>query len=91
MKTSRKGISERIISTILSIIMLVCFVVPGLNMTVYAQDEATDVTTLCETKVEVINSWEGGYQAQVVITNNITTKRTAIQIIIPIIIISSFY
>lgn len=73
---SGKGINERIISTILSIIMLVCFVVPGLNVTVYAQNEETDITILCETKVEVINSWEDGYQAQVVITNNSDKKIT---------------
>ncbi len=70
MKMSGKGIKDRIISSILSIIMLVCFVVPGLDMTVYAQNEETEVTGLCETKVEVTNMWEGGYQAQVFITNN---------------------
>ena len=70
MKMSGKGIKDRIISSILSIIMLVCFVVPGLDMTIYAQNEETEVTGLCETKVEVTNTWEGGYQAQVFIANN---------------------
>lgn len=61
--------SRRILCLLLIIIMIVCCITPNINIITYAQSEITNLSSVCETNVVISNSWEGGYQAEITITN----------------------
>lgn len=69
MKQRKVKKQKQFFSILMCLVMLISIIAPHMNITAYAQSDQTDVTESCTTEVKIINAWEGGYQAEVTITN----------------------
>ncbi len=68
-KKSIKHTAKRLGSMFLAMLLVLCYVLPQLKLTAFARETVAEVTELCNTEIVTTNSWEGGYQAELIITN----------------------